>query len=73
VVEHKVLKGSHLKLKLTQPDAHVMIDAIGFKLAAFEKQLAPGVRIDIVFQITPNSYMNRTTLQLQLQDLCLSA
>ena len=72
VVEHKVLKGSHLKLKLTQPDAHVMIDAIGFKLAAFEKQLAPGVRIDIVFQITPNSYMNRTTLQLQLQDLCLS-
>jgi single-stranded-DNA-specific exonuclease len=73
VVEHKVLKGSHLKLKLTQPDAHIMIDAIGFKLATFEKQLAPGVRIDIVFQITANSYKNRTNLQLQLQDLCLSA
>jgi single-stranded-DNA-specific exonuclease len=73
VVEHKVLKGSHLKLKLTQPDAHVKIDAIGFKLAAFEKELAPGVMIDIVFQITANSYMNRINLQLQLQDLCLSA
>ena len=73
VVEHKVLKGSHLKLKLTQPDAHVKIDAIGFKLAAFEKELAPGVMIDIVFQIMANSYMNRTNLQLQLQDLCLSA
>ena len=73
VVEHKVLKGSHLKLKLTQPDAHVKIDAIGFKLAAFEKELAPGVMIDIVFQITANSYKNRTNLQLQLQDLCLSA
>ncbi len=73
VVEHKVLKGSHLKLKLTQPGARVMIDAIGFKLAAFEKELAPGVMIDIVFQITANTYMNRTTLQLKLEDLCMSA
>ena len=73
VVEYKVLKGSHLKLKLLQEDSKVVIEAIGFKLAAFEKELAAGVFVDIVFQITSNTYMNRTTLQLNLQDLCMSA
>lgn len=73
VVEHKVLKGTHLKLKLVQADSKVVLDAIGFKLATFEKNLAVGVLIDIVFQITSNTYLNRTTLQLNLQDLCLSA
>jgi hypothetical protein len=42
-------------------------------LAAFEKELAVGVFIDIAFQITANTYMNRTTLQLKLEDLCMSA
>lgn len=73
VVEYKVLKGTHLKLKLIQEDSKVVIEAIGFKLAAFEKELAPGVFVDIVFQITSNTYMNRTTLQLNIQDLCMSA
>jgi single-stranded-DNA-specific exonuclease len=73
VVEYKVLKGSHLKLKLMQQDSKVILDAIGFKLAAYEKELAAGVFVDIVFQITSNTYMNRTTLQLNLQDLCMSA
>jgi hypothetical protein len=73
VVEYKVLKGTHLKLKLMQEDSKVVIDAIGFKLAAFEKELAAGVFVDLVFQITSNTYMNRTTLQLNIQDLCMSA
>jgi single-stranded-DNA-specific exonuclease len=73
VFEYKVLKGTHLKLKLMQEDSKVVIDAIGFKLAAFEKELAVGVFVDIVFQITSNTYMNRTTLQLNIQDLCMSA
>jgi hypothetical protein len=51
----------------------VGIDAIGFQLASFEKELAVGVFIDIVFQISANTYMNRTTLQLVLQDMCMSA
>jgi single-stranded-DNA-specific exonuclease len=73
VVEYKLLKGTHLKLKLIQQDSKVVIDAIGFNLAAFEKELAVGVFIDIAFQITANTYMNRTTLQLKLEDLCMSA
>ena len=73
VVEYKVLKGTHLKLKLIQEDSKVVLDAIGFKLAAFEKELAAGVFVDIVFQMTSNTYMNRTTLQLNIQDLCMSA
>lgn len=73
VLEYKVLKGAHLKLKVIQQGSQVPIDAIGFQLAAFEKELAVGVFIDIVFQISSNTYMNRTTLQLVLQDLCASA
>ncbi len=73
VLEYKVLKGAHLKLKVIQEGSQVPIDAIGFQLAAFEKELAVGVFIDIVFQISSNTYMNRTTLQLVLQDLCASA
>lgn len=73
VLDYKVLKGAHLKLKLIQEGSQVSIDAIGFNLAAFKQELAAGVFIDIVFQITSNTYLNRTTLQLVLQDLCMSA
>jgi single-stranded-DNA-specific exonuclease len=73
VLEYKILKGAHLKLKLIQEGSQVSIDAIGFQMASFEKELAAGVFIDIVFQITDNTYMNRTTLQLLLQDMCMSA
>jgi single-stranded-DNA-specific exonuclease len=73
VLEYKVLKGAHLKLKIIQEGSQVPIDAIGFQLADFENELAVGVFIDIVFQISANTFMNRTTLQLVLQDLCASA
>jgi single-stranded-DNA-specific exonuclease len=73
VLEYKILKGAHLKLKVIQEGSQVPIDAIGFQLASLEKELAVGVFIDIVFQISSNTYMNRTTLQLVLQDLCASA
>ena len=73
VVEYKLLKGAHLKLKLIQQDSKVVLDAIGFNMATFEKELAVGVMIDVVFQISANTYLNRTTLQLKLQDLCMSA
>lgn len=73
VLESKVLKNAHLKLKLIQENSQIQLDAIGFNLASLDTQLAPGVFIDVVFQLTSNTYMNKTTLQLQLQDLCLSA
>lgn len=73
VLDYKILKGTHLKLKLIQEGSQVGIDAIGFQMASLEKELAAGVFIDVVFQITANTYMNRTTLQLVLQDMCMSA
>lgn len=73
VLESKVLKNAHLKLKLIQENSQIQLDAIGFNLASLDTQLAPGVLIDVVFQLTSNTYMNKTTLQMQLQDLCLSA
>jgi single-stranded-DNA-specific exonuclease len=73
VLDYKILKGTHLKLKLIQEGSQVGIDAIGFQMASLEKELAAGVFIDVVFQITANTYMNRTSLQLVLQDMCMSA
>jgi single-stranded-DNA-specific exonuclease len=69
----RVLKEAHLKLVLVQDGALIALDAIGFQMAHFESQLAEGVAIDIVFQITSNTYRSKTTLQLLIQDLCLSA
>ena len=69
ITGHTGFKGTWLTLLLEK----LGIDAIGFQLASFEKELAVGVFIDIVFQISANTYMNRTTLQLVLQDMCMSA
>lgn len=73
ILDYRILKEAHLKLKLIQEDSQVAIEAIGFNLAALEADLAVGVLVDIVFQISANTYQNKTTLQLVIQDLCTSA
>ncbi|MFM7644132.1 MAG: hypothetical protein ACKO5N_05010, partial [Sphingomonadales bacterium] len=73
ILDYRILKEAHLKLKLIQEDSQVAIEAIGFNLAALEAELAPGVFIDIAFQINANTFQNKTTLQLVIQDLCMSA
>jgi len=73
ILDYRILKGSHLKLKLIQEDSQVAIEAIGFNLATLEAELAVGFFVDIAFQISANTYQNRTTLQLVIQDLCTSA
>lgn len=69
VVEHRVLKDAHLKLKITQEAYPVHLEAIGFNLAHLDNELMPGIYIDLVFQITANTFQNRTTLQLLIKDL----
>ncbi|MFM6946169.1 MAG: single-stranded-DNA-specific exonuclease RecJ [Flavobacteriales bacterium] len=69
VLEHRVLKDAHLKLKVTQDAYPVQLDAIGFNLASYDQDLTPGIYIDLVFQITANTFQNRTTLQLLIKDL----
>ena len=73
ILDYRILKEAHLKLKLIQEDSQVAIEAIGFNLTSLETELAVGVLVDVVFQITANSYQNKTTLQLVIQDLCTSA
>lgn len=73
ILDYRILKESHLKLKLIQEDSQVAIEAIGFNLATLEAELAVGFFIDIAFQISANTYQNKTTLQLVIQDLCTSA
>ena len=69
VIEHRVLKDAHLKLKITQDSYPVQLEAIGFNLAQLDAALMPGIYIDLVFQITANTFQNRTTLQLLIKDL----
>jgi single-stranded-DNA-specific exonuclease len=73
ILDYRILKEAHLKLKLIQEDSQVAIEAIGFNLASLAAELAVGVFIDVVFQISANTYQNKTTLQLVIQDLCTSA
>ena len=72
VLEHRLLKDAHLKLKLTQDNYPTNIDAIGFNMPEFNEELMPGVYIDLVCQITANTYQNRTALQLLIKDLSLA-
>jgi len=69
VVEHRILKDAHLKLKITQDEYPVQLEAIGFNLAQLDNELMPGIYIDLVFQISANTFQNRTTLQLLIKDL----
>lgn len=73
ILDYRILKEAHLKLKLIQEDSQVAIEAIGFNLASLVAELAVGVFVDVVFQISANTYQNKTTLQLVIQDLCTSA
>lgn len=73
ILDYRILKEAHLKLKIIQEDSQVAIEAIGFNMATSAAELAAGVFVDVVFQISANTYQNKTTLQLVIQDLCTSA
>jgi len=60
--------GTHLKLLLATPDGRAF-DAIGFSLAERIPDLAPGERIDVLFQLDENEWNGRITVQLKLVDI----
>lgn len=64
VVDRRVLKGEHLKLRLEVGGLH--FDAIGFGLA--EKGAGVGV-VDVAFTLRWNEWNGRRSLQLNLKDL----
>jgi len=62
----RILKESHLKMRVGV--GHDVCDAIGFKMADQLKDLPDGP-VDLAFNLRTNTYMNRTTLQLNLLDI----
>ncbi len=65
----KLLKDVHLKMSLVQPDNDLQIEAIGFNLGSKMEMVAPGLPFDIIYTIETNTWMDRTTLQLNIKDI----
>lgn len=67
--EIRVLKEQHLKLRVLQTEADIILDAIGFGLAHKQDQVAAGLPFDMVFTVDKNSWKNNITLQLNIKDI----
>ena len=65
----RLLKESHLKISMTQPNTDVVIDGIGFNLGDKIDDVASGVPFDVVFTLETNKWNNRETLQLNIKDI----
>ncbi|MEO1050227.1 MAG: single-stranded-DNA-specific exonuclease RecJ [Bacteroidota bacterium] len=65
----RVLKGSHLKLKLGQDGCERKFEAIAFGQADHYSRLANGDAFSAAYTIEKNHYMGRTSLQLNIRDI----
>lgn len=64
----KVLKEEHLKIYVRQDDSKP-VEAIGFGLARYHKEISEGKKFDIAYQIVENDFKGRVSLQLMLKDI----
>ncbi len=70
IVENpQVLKEQHLKFKARQKNSTNTFDVIGFYMAQYYPLLKEKDDISICYTIEENTFMDRTTLQLQLRDI----
>lgn len=63
--------GKHIKMYLqTKENGKVSrsIEAIGFGMGSLLSRISPGVRIDVVFTLSKNSWNGSSNLQLKLRD-----
>lgn len=65
----RVLKEKHLKIRMFQPDADLMIDAIGFNLGNKEDMVTYGLPYEVAYTLEINRWNNRENLQLNIKDL----
>lgn len=68
-VDVSVLKEKHLKLRITQPNTDIVIDAIGFNMADKLDLVAAGLPFDILYTMESNYWNEKETLQLNLKDI----
>jgi single-stranded-DNA-specific exonuclease len=67
--EQRILKETHIKLKIVQPDSDVVLDGIGFGLAYKQDDVAAGLPFDVAFTFETNKWNNKETLQLNIKDI----
>lgn len=65
----RVLKDTHLKLSVTQPETDVVMEAIAFNLAEKEEDVASGIPFELAYTLEVNRWMDRETLQLNVKDV----
>jgi len=66
--EVRVLKDTHIKLSMTQPDSDVILEGIGFNLASKADVVAAGMPFDVVYTLEINRWNDRERLQLNIKD-----
>jgi single-stranded-DNA-specific exonuclease len=68
-MENRLLKEAHLKMRVTQPNHDVALEAIGFNLAKKQDEVASGIPFQLAFTLENNSWKNKETLQLNVKDI----
>jgi single-stranded-DNA-specific exonuclease len=65
----RVLKGEHLKLFLKKENSNIVMEAIGFGLAAYYDMISAGMSFSVAYTIEENNYKDRVSLQLNVKDI----
>lgn len=68
VVDYRLLKDAHLKLRISHPDGHGLTDAIAFNQAQFPAGF-DGSSLRLVYRLDVNEYRNRRTAQLVVEHM----
>jgi len=68
VVEFRVLKDAHLKLRVSHPDGGGLTDAIVFNQAQFPDGY-DGTKLRLVYRLDVNEFRNRRTAQLVVEHM----
>ncbi|KKT75585.1 MAG: Single-stranded-DNA-specific exonuclease RecJ [Microgenomates group bacterium GW2011_GWA2_44_7] len=73
VVDTRVVgvDGKHLKLVLSDKNSTQRLDAIGFGMGEYYKELSPGCLVDVAYNVTRETWNGTEKLQLRLRDLKL--
>ena len=65
----RLLKDTHLKLQVTQPDTDIVLEAIGFNLGHKELEVAEGLPFEMIYTLESNNWNGKENLQLNIKDI----
>jgi single-stranded-DNA-specific exonuclease len=67
--DSRILKDTHLKLKVVQPNSRLQYEAIGFNLGHKETEAARGLSFEMAYTLETNEFNGKKTIQLNIKDL----